>query len=286
MSVLLDQNTRVCVQGITGPMGRFQTREMLDYRTRIVAGVAPGKGGSRVEGVPVFNTVEQAVQETGAELSCLWMGAPRVKEAIFEAVDAGIKTIVCVAEFVPVHDMLLIKRRLRDSKARLIGPNCSGLISPGKAKAGFYCPEVTAPGDIGMMSKSGTLGYAVLLELKRRGFGESTVIGVGGDEIKGTTFRDCLELFDQDPETRAVVLIGEIGGRDEEEAAEYIAREGKKPVVAFVAGRTIPPGQRVGHAGAIVVGSKGSYDAKVEALKSAGARVARVIEEIPELLAG
>jgi len=284
MSILLHRDTRVCIQGITGQMGRFQTTEMLAYGTRVVAGVSPGKGGTSFAGVPIFNTVHQAVAETGAELSCLWMGAGRAKEAIFEAQDAGVKTIVCVAEFMPVHDMVLIKQRLRGSPTRLIGPNCSGLISPGQAKAGFYCAEVCAVGDIGVMSKSGTLGYTVLLELKRRGFGESTVVGVGGDEIKGTTFRECLELFEADPDTRAMVLIGEIGGRDEEEAADYVARHVTKPVVAFLAGRTIPPGHSVGHAGAIVVGAKGTYEAKRRALTDAGAPVARTIEEIPELL--
>lgn len=285
MSIFLHRDTRVCVQGITGPMGQFQTREMLAYGTRVVAGVSPGKGGTTFDGVPIFNTVRRAVEETGAELSCLWMGAPRVKDAIFEAVDAGIRTIVCVAEFMPIHDMLVIKRRVEASGTRLIGPNCSGVISPGQAKAGFYCGEVCAVGDIGVMSKSGTLSYLVLLELKRRGLGESTIVGVGGDEIRGTTFRDCLALFEADLATRAMVMIGEVGGRDEEDAAEYVAQAVTKPVVAFVAGRTIPPGRSIGHAGAIVKGTRGTYAGKVRALRTAGVRVARTIDDIPDLLA-
>lgn len=284
MSILLQRDTAVCIQGITGQMGQFQTREMLAYGTRVVAGVSPGKGGTKFEGVPIFNSVDQAVGETGAELSCLWMGAPRAKEAIFEAAEAGIRTLVCVAEFMPVHDMLLVLRRLRGSGTRLIGPNCSGVISPGQAKAGFYCGEVCAVGDIGVMSKSGTLSYAVLLELKRRGFGESTIVGVGGDEMKGTSFRDCLELFEADPATRAIVMVGEVGGRDEEEAAAYITRHVRKPVIAFVAGRTIPPGRSVGHAGAIVKGNKGTYAGKIQALRAAGVRIAQTIEEIPTLI--
>jgi succinyl-CoA synthetase alpha subunit len=284
MSILLHRDTAVCVQGITGQMGQFQTREMLAFGTRVVAGVSPGKGGSTFEGIPIFNTVAQAVAATGIELSCLWMGAARAKEAIFEAVDAGVRTVVCVAEFMPVHDMLIVKRRLHESSTRLIGPNCSGLISPGQAKAGFYCGEVCAEGYIGVMSKSGTLSYAVLLELKRAGMGESTIVGVGGDEIKGTSFRDCLALFEADPETKATVMIGEVGGHDEEEAAEYVAQAITKPVVAFVAGRTIPPGQSVGHAGAIVKGRKGTHEGKVRALTAAGVRVATTIEEIPSLL--
>lgn len=284
MSILLHRETTVCIQGITGQMGQFQTREMLAYGTRVVAGVSPGKGGTKFEGVPIFNSVEQAVDATGAELSCLWMGAPRAKEAIFEAAEAGIRTVVCVAEFMPIHDMLLITRRLAGSRTRLVGPNCSGLISPGQAKAGFYCGEVCAEGDIGMMSKSGTLSYAVLLELKRAGLGESTIVGVGGDEMKGTTFQDCLELFQADPATRAIVMVGEVGGRDEEEAAEYLTHHGGKPVVAFVAGRTIPPGRSIGHAGAIVKGNKGTYAGKIQALRAAGVRVARTIEEIPALI--
>jgi succinyl-CoA synthetase alpha subunit len=284
MSILLHRDTTVCIQGITGQMGQFQTREMLAYGTRVVAGVSPGKGGTQFAGVPIFNSVQQAVNATGAELSCLWMGAPRAREAIFEAAEAGIRTVVCVAEFMPIHDMLLITRRLAGSRTRLVGPNCSGLISPGQAKAGFYCGEVCAEGDIGMMSKSGTLSYAVLLELKRAGLGESTIVGVGGDEMKGTTFRDCLELFQSDPATRAIVMVGEVGGRDEEEAAEYLGHHGGKPVVAFVAGRTIPPGRTIGHAGAIVKGNKGTYAGKIQALRATGVRVARTIEEIPALI--
>jgi succinyl-CoA synthetase alpha subunit len=218
-------------------------------------------------------------------MTILFVAASRAKDAIFEAVDAGLRKIVCVAEFMPVHDSIEINARLRQAGARWIGPNCSGLISPGKAKVGFYCDEVCIPGDVGLISKSGTLSYAVLLELKRHGIGASTAIGVGGDEVKGTTFRDCVEQFNGDPDTRAIVLIGEIGGREEEVAAEYIRNNNGKPVVAYVAGRTIPAGKSIGHAGAMIVGEKGTYQSKIDALKRAGVRIAATIEEIPELLA-
>jgi succinyl-CoA synthetase alpha subunit len=284
MSIILNENTKVLVQGITGGMGQFQTDEMLRYGTKVVGGVSPGKSGTRVHGVPVFDTVTRAVAETGAEMTILFVAASRAKDAIYEAVDAGLKTIVCVAEFMPVHDSIQINERLRRAGARWIGPNCSGLITPGKAKVGFYCDEVCIPGNIGVMSKSGTLSYAVLLELKRRGLGASTAVGVGGDEIKGTTFRDCIEMFNADPETRAMVLIGEIGGREEEEAAEYIRQKSGKPVIAYIAGRTIPLGKSIGHAGAMVVGDKGTYASKVKALSEAGAKMAATIEEIPQLL--
>jgi succinyl-CoA synthetase alpha subunit len=286
MTILLNESTRVCLQGITGPMGRFQAEEMLRSGTALVAGVSPGRGGEKVADVPVFDTMARAVRETGTEMSIMFVAAARTKDAIFEAIDAGVKTIISVAEFMPVHDMLLIKQRVRDANVRLIGPNCAGLISPGKAKVGFYCSEVCLPGDVGVMSKSGTLSYAVLMELKRQGVGASTVVGVGGDEVKGTSFADCLELFDADPATRAMLIIGEVGGRDEERAAEYVAkRKGGKPVVAFVAGRTIPPGRAIGHAGAFVMGKKGGHESKVKALREAGVRVAETIEEIPALLA-
>lgn len=284
MTILLDQGTGVMVQGITGPMGRFQTEEMLRYGTRVVAGVSPGKGGERVHGVPVFNTAHRAVAETRAEMSIIFVASARAKDAIYEAIDAGIRTVVCVTEFMPIHDVIEIKRRVLECGVRLIGPNCSGLMSPGKAKVGFYCDEVCMPGDIGVMSKSGTLSYAVLLELKRRGIGASTIVGVGGDEIKGTTYRDCLALFEADEQTRALLIIGEVGGGDEESAAEFIRDHVKKPVVAFVSGCTIPPGRSIGHAGAMVIGERGSYRSKVEALRAAGARVADSIEEIPSLL--
>jgi succinyl-CoA synthetase alpha subunit len=284
MAILLDKNTKVIVQGITGPTGRFQTSEMLRYGTKVVGGVSPGKGGSLVHGMPVFDTVRSAVEQTGADMSILFVHAMRAKDAIYEAIDAGLKRIVCVAEFMPVHDSIEIKERVRRENIRLIGPNCSGLISPGHAKVGFYCDEVCIPGDIGLMSKSGTLSYAVLLELRRKGIGASTCVGVGGDEVKGTTFRDCVEMFEADPATRATVIIGEIGGREEEEAADYIRQHAKKPIVAFISGRTIPPGRSIGHAGAMIVGNKGTFSSKVEALKAAGVRIASTIEEIPTLL--
>jgi succinyl-CoA synthetase alpha subunit len=258
---------------------------MLRYGTQVVGGVSPGKGGANVHGLPVFDTVRRAVENTGAEMSILFVHAMRAKDAIYEAIDAGIKRIVCVAEFMPVHDSLEIRARVLAEKVRLIGPNCSGLISPGQAKVGFYCDEVCIPGDIGVMSKSGTLSYAVLCELKRRDIGASTCIGVGGDEIKGTSFRDCVEMFEADRDTRAMVMVGEIGGREEEAAADYIRRHAKKPIVAFISGRTIPPGRSIGHAGAMVVGNKGTFESKMAALKGAGVRIAATIEEIPALLA-
>jgi succinyl-CoA synthetase alpha subunit len=284
MSVLLDARTKVLIQGITGGMGRFQCAEMLAYGTKVVAGVGPGRGGTFVEGVPVFDTVRRAVRETGAEMSIIFVAAARAKDAIYEAVEAGLDRVVCVAEFMPVHDVIEVRRKVRETGVRLIGPNCSGLISPGKAKVGFYSDDVCMPGDVGVMSKSGTLSYATLLEMKREGIGASTVIGVGGDEVKGTTFTDCLELFEADPETRAILMIGEVGGREEERAAEYIRDKGTKPVVAFISGRSIPPGRSIGHAGAIVVGDKGTFQGKVDALTAAGVRMARTIEDIPTLL--
>ncbi|MCC7275323.1 MAG: succinate--CoA ligase subunit alpha [Alphaproteobacteria bacterium] len=284
MTILLDETTTVLVQGITGPMGRFQAAEMLAYGTRVVGGVSPGKGGERVEGLPVFDTMRRAVGETGAEMSILYVAAARAKDAIYEAIDAGIRRVVCVAEFMPVHDVIEVRRKVRDTGTRLIGPNCSGLISPGKAKVGFYCDEVCIPGDVGVMSKSGTLSYATLLEMRRKGIGASTVVGVGGDEVKGTTFGDCLEMFEADPATRAMLIIGEVGGREEEDAAAVVAARIAKPVVAFVSGRTIPPGRSIGHAGAMVVGSRGTHAGKVAALAAAGVRVAETIEDIPTLL--
>lgn len=284
MSILIDRNSRVLVQGATGPMGGYQVQEMIAYGTNVVAGISPGKGGTKIHGVPVFNTVQSAMAATGADLSIIYVAAQRAKDAIYEAIGAGLRKIVCVAEFMPVHDVIEIKRKLRETGTRLIGPNCSGLISPGEAKAGFYCDEVCMPGDIGVMSKSGTLSYAVLAELKRRGIGASTVVGVGGDEIKGTTFRDCIELFEADSKTRAMLIIGEIGGREEEEAAVYIKARAKKPIVAYISGRSIPPGRSIGHAGAMIVGNKGTHQAKVDALKDAGVRVADTIEDIPSFL--
>jgi succinyl-CoA synthetase alpha subunit len=284
MTIFLDADTRVLVQGISGAMGRFQTEEMQRYGTRVVAGVAPGRGGETICDVPVFNTVTRAVSETGAELSILFVSAERARDAVYEAIDAGVRRIVCVAEFLPVHDAIEIKRRVEETGTYLIGPNSSGLISPGRSKAGFYSEEVCIPGDIGVMSKSGTLSYAVLLEMKRRGLGATTVVGVGGDEIRGTTFCDCIELFEADAETRAILIIGEVGGRDEEVAAAWIGERSTKPTVAFISGRSIPPGRSIGHAGAMIVGTKGGFQSKVDALRAAGVAVAETIEDIPMLL--
>ncbi|MFO0995229.1 MAG: succinate--CoA ligase subunit alpha [Alphaproteobacteria bacterium] len=284
MSVLLDRTTRVLVQGITGAMGRFQAEEIRRSGANLVAGVSPGRGGVRVADAPVFDTVAEAVAETGAEMSVMFVAGARTKDAAFEAFAGGIKTVIAIAEFVPVHDVILMKRRAKDAGARLIGPNCAGLISPGEAKVGFFCDDVCRPGDIGVMAKSGTLSYAILAEMKRRGLGASTVIGVGGDEIKGTTFADGLALFEADPRTRAMLIIGEVGGEDEERAADHIRTEGRKPVVAFITGRTVPPGRAIGHAGALIRGERGTHRSKIAALRSAGARVADSIEDIPDLL--
>ncbi len=285
MTVLIDKDTRVVIQGITGAMAQAQCAEMLEYGTRVVAGVSPGKEGMEVAGVPVYNTVRKAVEETAAEMSIVFVAAPRAKDAIYEALDAGLKLIVCVAEFMPVHDVMQVCRRTREAGARLIGPNCPGLISPGKAKIGFYTDDVVLPGSVGVMARSGTLSYAVLLEMKRAGIGASTVIGVGGDEVKGTSFVDCLEMFEADPQTSSILMIGEIGGQEEELAAEYLKSGISKPVVAFISGKTIPPGKNIGHAGAIVIGERGTYAGKVAALTGVGVAVAETIEDVPKLLA-
>jgi succinyl-CoA synthetase alpha subunit len=284
VSIFVDERTRVCVQGITGRDGGFHTRGMLEYGTKVVAGVTPGKGGQSAEGVPVFDTVKDAVAETGANASIVFVPARFASDAVMEAAEAGVELVVAITEGVPTLDAARMVARLDELGTRLIGPNCPGLISPGKCKLGIMPGPIHARGPVGVVSRSGTLTYEVVDQLGRHDLGQSTVIGIGGDPIVGTGFIDALEAFGSDPETEAVVLIGEIGGTDEEEAAAYIERELDKPVVSFIAGRTAPPGKRMGHAGAIIAGGKGTAQEKIEALTAAGVPVAERPSEIPELL--
>jgi len=283
MSILVDETTRVLVQGITGREGQFHTERMVRDGTRIVAGVTPGKGGQEVLGVPVFDSVHEAVEATGANASCIFVPPAFAPDAILEAVEAGLKVVVCITEGIPVQDTVRVMDRVRRSSAHLIGPNCPGIISPGKCKIGIMPGHIHRPGPIGVVSRSGTLTYEIVAELTAAGLGQSTVIGIGGDPILGTRFIDLLPLFEADPQTEAVVLIGEIGGNDEEVAAEYIAQM-SKPVVAFIAGRNAPPGKRMGHAGAIVSGGVGTAQSKVEAFQQVGVPVAETPHEIPSLV--
>ncbi len=284
MSILVDRSTRLLVQGITGREGEFHTRQMLDYGTQVVAGVTPGKGGMEVAGVPVFNTAKEAVRTTGANTSIIYVPARFAPDAVYEAADAGISLIVCITEGIPTQDMIKVKAYLDQGRARLIGPNCPGLITPDQAKVGIIPGHITKPGTVGVVSRSGTLTYEVVYDLTAHGLGQSTCVGIGGDPILGSDFIDMLTLFEGDPATRGVVLIGEIGGTDEERAADFIASEMTKPVVAFVAGRTAPPGKRMGHAGAIIQGGTGTAAEKIAALEAVGVKVARYPGEIPGLL--
>ncbi|HEY8486680.1 MAG TPA: succinate--CoA ligase subunit alpha [Limnochordales bacterium] len=285
MSILVDRSTRLLVQGITGREGEFHTRQMLAYGTQVVAGVTPGKGGSEVAGVPVFDTVEQARQATGANASIIFVPAPFAADAALEAIEAGLSPVVIITEGIPVLDMVRVVAYARQKGARVIGPNCPGLITPGQCLAGILPGRVFTPGPVGLVSRSGTLTYEVVHELTRRGLGQSTCVGVGGDPVIGTRFVDVLALFQEDPETRAVVLIGEIGGTDEEQAAAFIRRHMTKPVVAFISGRTAPEGKRMGHAGAIISGRTGTPQSKVEALTQAGVPVADTLQEVVDLVA-
>ena len=273
MSILVDENTRVVVQGITGGEGRFHSLACREYGTAIVAGVTPGKGGQDVEGIPVYNTVAEAVKKEGANASMIFVPPAFAQDAIIEAADAGIKVIVTITEGIPALDMVKVKAYLRARGVRMVGPNCPGVITPGKAKVGIMPGFVHIPGRVGVISRSGTLTYEVVHQLTERGIGQSTCIGIGGDAIPGTNFIDCLELFKADPETEGVVLIGEIGGSAEEEAAAWIKGNYFKPVVSFIAGQTAPPGKRMGHAGAIIAGGKGTAAEKMAALKEAGIHV-------------
>jgi succinyl-CoA synthetase alpha subunit len=287
MSILVNKNTRLIVQGITGNEGLFHTTQMVLYGTNVVAGVTPGKGGEWVlEGkVPVFDTVRAAVDTTGANTSVIFVPARYAPDAILEAADAGIELIVCITEGVPVRDMMRVRAYLDTRDVRLLGPNCPGLLTPGETKVGIIPNNISIPGNIGIVSRSGTLTYEVLYALKGSGRGASTCVGIGGDPVNGTNFIDVLELFEADPHTDQVVMIGEIGGTDEERAADFITRRMTKPVVAFIAGQSAPPGKRMGHAGAIIEGGEGTAEDKIKALETAGVRVARHPEEIPQLLA-
>jgi len=280
MSVLIDENTRVVVQGITGGEGSFHAKQMLEYGTKIVSGVTPGKGGQTFENVPIFNTVCDAVQESEANASVIFVPPPFAADAIMEASEAGIKLVVCITEGIPVEDMVIAFEYVKRNDTRLVGPNCPGLISPGKCKIGIMPGFIHQPGQIGIISRSGTLTYEAVGQLSQRGLGQSTAIGIGGDPIIGTKFLDALELFKDDENTKAVVMIGEIGGTAEEEAAEYVKAHYEKPVVGFIAGRTAPPGRRMGHAGAIIAGGKGTAEDKMQAMREAGIYVCESPAEI------
>jgi succinyl-CoA synthetase alpha subunit len=286
MSILVNKDTRLVVQGITGREGAFHTEQMIAYGTKVVAGVTPGKGGGWAVGnVPIFDTVHEAVNATGANTSIIYVPARFAPDAILEAADAGIEVIVCITEGIPTLDMLKVRAYLDGTQVRLIGPNCPGVITPGEAKVGIMPGHIHTRGPIGVVSRSGTLTYEVVYALTLRGIGQSTAVGIGGDPIIGTTFVDALQLFENDPATQQVILIGEIGGADEEKAAEFIAGHMSKPVTAFVAGQTAPPGKRMGHAGAIISGGKGTAADKIAALQAAGVRVARHPGEIAEMVA-
>jgi len=275
VSILVDENTRLVVQGITGGEGTFHTRQMVEYGTNVVAGVTPGKGGQRFDDkIPVFNTMEEAARETGANASVIFVPPPFAADAVMEAADAGIGVVICITEGIPTFDMIKVHQYLEDRETHLIGPNCPGVISPGKCKIGIMPGFINTVGHVGLISRSGTLTYEAVKQLSDLGIGQSTCIGIGGDPIIGTNFTDALRLFKDDPDTEAVVLIGEIGGNAEQEAAEYIREHYSKPVVAFIAGRTAPPGRRMGHAGAIISGSGGTAEEKTQALQDAGVHVA------------
>ncbi|MCS3919076.1 succinate--CoA ligase subunit alpha [Fervidibacter sacchari] len=287
MAILVNKDTRVLVQGITGREGEFHTKLMLEYGTKIVAGVTPGKGGQTVHGVPVFDSVQEAVDAVGQiDVSIVFVPAPFAADAILEALDAGIKGVVIITEGIPIQDMLKVARafEIAGNDRWFIGPNCPGVITPGECKVGIMPAQVFTPGRIGVVSRSGTLTYEVVAELTKAGFGQSTCVGIGGDPIIGLNFVEVLRRFNDDPQTDAVVLIGEIGGTDEEEAAAFIASEMRKPVVAFVAGKTAPEGKRMGHAGAIIMGRMGTAQSKIEAFQKAGVPVADLPAQIPELL--
>jgi len=275
MSILVDEKTRVVVQGITGNEGMFHTRQMVEYGTKVVAGMTPGKGGQTMDGIPVYNTVWEAVQHTGANASAIFVPPAFAADAILEAADAGIPLIVCLTEGIPTIDMVMVKQYLKEKGCKLVGPNTPGVISPGKCKIGVMAGYIHKTGPIGIMSRSGTLTYEVVDQLTKKGIGQSTCIGIGGDQIIGLNFVDLLGMFERDSGTEAIVMIGEIGGTAEEEAAHFIEKNVKKPVAAFIAGLTAPPGRRMGHAGAIIAGGKGTAKEKMEALGRAGVRVVR-----------
>jgi succinyl-CoA synthetase alpha subunit len=285
VSVFIDKSTRLLVQGITGRDGSFHTRQMIEYGTEVVGGVTPGKGGQKFDDkVPIFNTVHQAVQETGANATVIYVPPMFAADAMMEAADAGIPFIVCITEGVPVLDMTKVYPFVNEKGARLLGPNCPGLISPGKSKVGIIPGRICTPGPIGLVSRSGTLTYEVVFQMTRAGMGQTTCVGIGGDPINGTNFIDCLAAFEADPDTEAVVMIGEIGGTDEQDAAKFVKDKMSKPVVGFIAGQTAPPGRRMGHAGAIISGSSGTAAEKIEAFKDAGIGVAQRPVDVVQLL--
>jgi succinyl-CoA synthetase alpha subunit len=285
VSVFIDKNTTVIVQGITGRDGSFHTRQMIEYGTRIVAGVTPGKGGQKFDDkVPIFNTVAEAAKETGANTSVIYVPPMYAADAIMEAADAGVTLVVAITEGVPVLDMTRVYPFVKERGARLLGPNCPGLISPGKSKVGIIPGRICTPGPVGVVSRSGTLTYEIVYQLTRAGIGQTTCVGIGGDPINGTNFIDCLTAFEQDPETRAVAMMGEIGGTDEQDAARFVKEHMTKPVVGFIAGQTAPPGRRMGHAGAIISGSAGTAAEKIQAFEDAGMGVARRPIDFVELI--
>jgi succinyl-CoA synthetase alpha subunit len=286
MSILVDEKTRVVVQGITGNEGMFHTRQMVEYGTKIVAGMTPGKGGQKIDGIPVFNTVSEAVKKTEANASAIFVPPAFAADAVLEAADAGIAVIVCLTEGIPTLDMVMVRQYLKEKASNLIGPNTPGIISPGKCKIGVMAGYIHKPGTVGIISRSGTLTYEVVDQLTKKGIGQSTCVGIGGDQIIGLNYVDLLEMFERDSGTEAVIMIGEIGGTTEEEAAQFIEKKMSKPAVAFIAGLTAPPGRRMGHAGAIIAGGKGTAQEKMEALEKAGVRVVRNPALVGEELEG
>ena len=280
MSILINKNTKVICQGITGEQGTFHTRQMVAYGTKMVGGVTPGKGGTAVDGIPVFDTVGDAVKKTGANASVIYVPAGFAADAIMEAVDAGIELVVCITEGIPVIDMVKVRRFMEGKNSRLVGPNCPGVITPDECKIGIMPGHIHKAGKVGVVSRSGTLTYEAVDQLTRLGMGQSTCVGIGGDPVNGTNFIDVLELFQKDPGTDAIVMIGEIGGTAEEEAADFIRKNVKKPVVGYIAGATAPKGKRMGHAGAIISGGKGTAEEKFEAMQKAGIRITRSTAEI------